>query len=986
MPVRIQPGCAQPPHRPLAGILLPSGASSPFQFHYPDKNVDVDASTNEGVAFAIFDYLGDPVVITDARFEPPGPKVIYVNDAFTAAFAFSKDTVVGQPFSMLYPELRQEHGLSDLAAACEKGRTCNSKALLDSNGEASVLVDWRIAPVSGDEHLHYLICTVKPVADSPAFINALRASEKRYRNLFEQGLVSKAILTVDGRFSEVNQSFCDLTGYSRDELIGVHSSLVIKPDEHEEVFERVHRIASGGQPGYQTEREYIHKQGHVVTVLVNVMPDETDDGVVGALVIQAQDISGLKAIEAGLRESESQLKAIFDHSPTEVYLKDAQGRYVKINRQFERMFNVRDEDLKGKLPHDAHYKDLADRTRAHDLQVLRTGKVVVREEEAFLKNLPDKTPHVLHTTKFPIFDDDRVVGLGAIVTDITDMKRAEQALRESESRLRDFAEIAADWFWETDENLFITYISDVHRVTTGIPDDHIIGRTREDLFREKIYQADNPAVHLQTLNSRWESMVEYSVTRSDGHQVVIHDRATPFFDALGNFKGYRGVGRDITEQKRLNERIAHQATRDPLTGAFNRREFERHLDEAVRDSRIQGNRHVLCFTDLNKFKLLNDTLGHAAGDETLKSVVAQIQEHIGTGDLLGRIGGDEFGILMRNAGTGDAERIASRIAGRIGEHAFRWQDRVFNIAISIGLAPIDGNTKSSSELMARADSACYRAKSAGEHGVWISDDHEAARLRTYSEILGSLTEGPADLSDNVQLVGQPICSLSNPGASPAWYEVLLRLVGDDGGFYRPHEFIRLAEQHGKMPLIDHWVLEQSIAAHARLVARVPDAILSINIADNSLTSERLRDLTGGILKDSPVKPANLCFEIGEATAMIDLPQTVALAESLSEQGFRIALDEFGSGPSSFECLKNLPVHYLKLYGNLVRELREPGPDLAIIESMRDLSRRLDLTMVAVQVETDDAASALTRIGVEYGQGDALATIRPLNELISELAG
>lgn len=820
----------------------------------PNIKAGVDGASDGFSAFTLLNELSDPVIVADAGLGPPGPAILYVNDACVEACGRTRTDLQGEALAVLYPQLANDGELSALERACRDGRIWNRTASLAGPDGDGLPACWHITPVFRDNNIDHLVCLVIEDTNGTAI---RQASQRRFRNLFEHGLIGKAIVIPDGCFSDVNQSFCDLVGYTKAELIGAHSSILIPEPDRKAVMERVRRIFESDQAGYQTERRYRHKQGHAVTALVDVVPDRDGEGNVQAVIIQAQDISDWKTTEAGLRESEG--------------------------------------------------------------------------------------------------------------------------------RLRDFAEIAADWFWETDENLVVHYVSSAHRQITGIPDDQVIGRTREELFRDGIYKAVNPALHIRTLNNYWDSMIEYSVIREDGNEVAVHDRASPFFDHQGNFKGYRGVGRDISEQQRLTRRIAHQATRDPLTGAVNRREFERCLEEAVEEARQGDRQHVLCFSDLDKFKLLNDTLGHPAGDYLLKQIVEMLQSAISPGDLLGRMGGDEFGLLLRDTNIEKARHLALRMTRSVRTHEFKWEDRTFTIAMSMGLVPVNEQTISSTESLARADSACYRAKEeSGKNRVWVSDEREAARLRAHTETLRSLSRGPVDLSDNFKLVGQPIQPLCADADSPPWNEVLLRLVGEDGRFYRPYDFIRLAEQYGKMPMIERWIIETAVAAHAELVTHVPGAVLSINLAGTSLTDERLQELMARLMDEYPINPDNLCFEIRERTALIDFAHTVKLVETLSNQGYRVALDEFGSGPSSFACLKDLPVRYLKLYGDLVREMHRHETDIAIIESIHKLSERLDLTLVAVQVETKRTAEALKRIGVEFGQGDALASTRPLDELVADL--
>jgi len=835
--------------------------NTPLKSSTSQADALVEGPAGEEPLFTIFDHLSDAVVVTDARFKQPGPSILYANDAFAASCGRSVEELARQPLAKFHTALQRDAGLEALQRAWAAHRPCTTGGCLGVRPGTGVQAPLHVAPFPVGGNGAGLLCVAARNGAAADLISALRASEKRYRDLFEHGHVGKAIIGLDGCFIKVNQSFCRLLGYRREELEGAHARIVLREEDLSATMSKMAGIAAGRLPGYQHERQYVHKQGHTLTAMVDVAPEKNEAGEATALVVQAQDISELKATEAGLRESEA--------------------------------------------------------------------------------------------------------------------------------RLRDFAEIAADWFWETDEHLVITYISHVHRQITGIPDEWVLGRTREELFRDGIYRAPDPAVHLRTLNHYWDSMIEYSVAREDGRTVVVHDRASPFFDGEGRFRGYRGVGRDITEQRQLSERIAYQATHDPLTGAVNRREFERCLQNALDDARHRGSEHVVCFMDLNKFKPLNDTLGHAAGDHALKEVVRLLREHVAPDDLVARIGGDELGVLLRNAEAARARGLAVKIGGVIRAYHFEWQNRSFSLGASIGLAPMDAGTQSTSELLARADAACYQAKAASADGVWLSDEQEAARLRSYTEILSALEEGATDLSRHLTLVGQPICRLGDPQAGPAWYEVLLRVTGRNGRLHRPHELIHLAERHGKMPTIDRWVLNTAVAGHAALLERVPGAILSINLAGNSLIEETLQDAMDTVLGGSIVKPGNICFEISEPCAITDMTPTIRLVETLIAQGYRVALDDFGSGPSSFEWLKSLPVHYLKLYGNLVRKMRADGPDIAIIESMNALSRRLNLTMVAVQVETPRTAVLLRDIGVELGQGEALAPPLPLDELarhLSERAG
>jgi diguanylate cyclase (GGDEF)-like protein/PAS domain S-box-containing protein len=297
-------------------------------------------------------------------------------------------------------------------------------------------------------------------------------------------------------------------------------------------------------------------------------------------------------------------------------------------------------------------------------------------------------------------------------------ERGRQALEESEQRFRDFAEIAADWFWEMGPDLRFTFVSERLRAVTGVLPQQIVGRTREEFLGDQIEEGEAWRRHRRDLEAhRAFTGFEYTWRRPDGKLRVLRVSGKPLFDGEGRFRGYRGVGSDVTAARRMVNRIAHQAAHDPLTGLLNRREFERRLEHAIASARRHGSRHVVCYLDLDRFKTVNDTAGHAAGDALLKEVPGLLAGKFRERDTLARLGGDEFGLLLENCVVDEAVEKCEGIISAFRDFRCRWNGHTFHVGVSIGLAPVAADAEDASQVLRRADLACYAAKELGRNRV-----------------------------------------------------------------------------------------------------------------------------------------------------------------------------------------------------------------------------------------------------------------------------
>ncbi len=427
--------------------------------------------------------------------------------------------------------------------------------------------------------------------------------------------------------------------------------------------------------------------------------------------------------------------------------------------------------------------------------------------------------------------------------------------------------------------------------------------------------------------------------------------------------------------RELSEKLAHQASHDALTGLLNRYELERRLELMLDDARSTGRHHALCYLDLDQFKIINDSCGHAAGDELLRQLGSLLRREVSRRDIVARLGGDEFGVLLEDCSLARAEEVADTLRRAIRDFRFRWREKSFRIGVSIALVPITAASDSLTGILRAADSACYVAKDKGRNRIhtYRPDDAELVRrsgeMKWVNEIRIALEE------DRFRLMVQPIVPLGPPRdrkASEArgeLFELLLRIEGEDGGLVAPGEFLPAAERYDLATLLDVWVLSAAFDWLGGDPRHLESAHLcSINLSAQSLGDlEFLKRIIRG-LEERQIPPEKICFEITETAAIANLAHASRFIRSLRSLGCRFALDDFGTGFSSFAYLKSLPVDFLKIDRIFVKGVLEDRVDSAVIGSMVEIGRLTGKRTIAEGVESESVLRMLERIGVDYAQG------------------
>jgi diguanylate cyclase (GGDEF)-like protein/PAS domain S-box-containing protein len=588
--------------------------------------------------------------------------------------------------------------------------------------------------------------------------------------------------------------------------------------------------------------------------------------------------------------------------------------------------------------------------------------------------------------------------LAAMSRSVRDSKSSEAERR----RLAGILSSVGDGVYGVNRAGQITFINPAARRILGYSEkDALIGRAAHALFHHAGEDgAPNPAetcslqeayAHGDELNS-WETVFWHKA----GAPVPVECTVFPMrIDE--HLEGSVVAFRDVSERRALEQELVWQVNHDPLTKLCNRHSFEKHLDEEVARVRRGQNLSALLYLDLDRFKYINDTAGHAAGDQLLVEIGQQLRERLREADLLARIGGDEFALILRNVSGEHVLLAAENFREVLERYTFVYGGQQYKIYGSIGVAPIDQGTRSSGEVLANADIACHVAKNKGRNQTHIYEPGNDAKIAMNLDLGWSTRLRRALKSDGFVLHYQAIvplagltgttlpqqrdpfldyCAKRLAEGNMAYCEALVRLMDSDVGLTNPTSFLPTAERFGLMPQIDLWVTRQVITRLAGLHRDGKMACVSINLSGHTFDNEYFVPEVKRLLVENGVDPRLLIFEITETNAIANIEAAKRLIGELRALGCRFALDDFGSGFSSFHHLKHLPVDFVKIDGQFVRGMVRDAADRAIVVSINDIAHSLGKRTVAEFVESREILEMLCHVGVDYAQGNFLSAPQP----------
>jgi len=569
-------------------------------------------------------------------------------------------------------------------------------------------------------------------------------------------------------------------------------------------------------------------------------------------------------------------------------------------------------------------------------------------------------------------------------------------LSRSEARKSSIMESSLDSIVTMDHRGFIVEFNPAAEIVFGYHREQVVGHELAELLippslralhRERLRSVGEQGMVSRILGRR----IQTTAMRSDGSEFPVELTVTrvplngqPFFTAFI---------RDMTEARRLEERISFQSTHDALTGLLNRTEFERRI-KVLLDDYLFKDEHAILVLDIDQFKVVNDTGGHGAGDMLLYEIGQLIHSKTRAGDIIARIGGDEFGLLLEHCSLKKAESIGKGLLKEIQESRYEWEGRRFAVTASVGIVPVHPKGQSLSDVMSAANTACNVAKEQGRNRshLFHYDDVELGRRQGEMRWVGKIHDAFED--GRFVLYYQRLQPLQRGLEDKRWhYEILIRMKDETGQFVPPSTFLRAAERYSLMPTIDRWVVRMTLSWLASYPEHVKNlSLCSINLSGYSITDESFLRFLTSQFNHYAVPADRICFEITETAAISNLATAARFIDTLRRQGCRFALDDFGSGMSSFAYLKNLPVDFLKIDGSFVRDIMEDEIDFAMVRSINDIGHVMGKKTIAEFVENNEIKLRLKEIGVDFAQGYGIARPAPLAEIgpvsfvSSDLAG
>src|SRR5512134_1712522 len=604
------------------------------------------------------------------------------------------------------------------------------------------------------------------------------------------------------------------------------------------------------------------------------------------------------------------------------------------------------------------------------------GKTPMFESVHRMRHVKGEWRWVVSRAKARVDASGRLRRLVGVEFDITERKLYEDALFKEKESAQITLQSIGDGVITTDGHLVVEYLNPTAEELTGWKFEEAQGRNIDDIFRgvheETCEPLENPLSVAIRRARAIKSVRPTLLIKRDGNEMYIESTASPIRDGSGAVSGGVLVFHDVSESRELNRKLSYHASHDSLTGLVNRREFEARLERSLRSAKARETQYALCHLDVDQFKIINDSCGHNAGDALLGQVGALLKTKIRWRDTLARLGGDEFGLLLESCSLDEALRMAEQLKDTIRNYKFVWEERTFRLGCSIGVVPITGDSGDVAALLSAADSACAAAKEAGRNRVYSFQENDIDLMRRRREMQWAARINNALEESRFELFRMTIQPLQRPDPG-SHFELLLRMKDESGKIVSPDNFIAAAERYGLTPAIDRWVIENALRW---LVSEADErerlALCSINLSGQSLGDDKFLPFVQRVLKSSGIDGSKICFEITETSAIASYSQANHFINAMKDLGCRFALDNFGTGLSSFGYLKHFPVDFLKIDGSFVREILHDPIDREMVRSINEIGHLTGKKTIAEFAENVEIIQMLTSLRVDYAQGYGIA--------------
>ena len=911
-------------------------------------------------------------------------RFIFVNDPFARSAGVSSEEIVEKTDFDIWPEeLAKRYRLDDQEVMHTRHRKRIEEPLVDNNNGERVIETIK-TPIF--DACHNVIGTTgiaRDITERKQIESALKESEQRYRRLVE-GLPAIAYRYSNQKGANYwSPQVKTILGYSEEDL--KENPFLWHDSIHPDDVRRVDKAISEFKVGVPINLIYRirHKNGNWLWFHDrSVGRHELDDEVIIEGI--ASDITDLKTIEQALQASEQNYRLLVENQTDMVVKVDMDGRFEFVSPSYCKTFGKSEAELIGStfmpLVHEEDQQTTADAMEAlhispHECYVEQRARTA--DGWRWLA-WADKA--VLDETGTPV----SIVGVGR---DISAQKELEEALLTEREKALVTLHSIGDAVITTDETGVVEILNPIAETLTGWSANEAVGLPLKDFFHiidEETRKPLQDPVERCLIEGKVVSLASHTILVSrtfDEYSIEVS--AAPINRHKSEVLGVVLVFKDVSEARKLSQQVSYQATHDPLTGLINRTEFERRLIRIIETAHTEATQNVFCYLDLDQFKLVNDTCGHVAGDELLRQLGGILQHHIRTRDTLARLGGDEFGLLIEHCSIQEALGIAENLIRVLGDFSFPWEDHSFNIGVSIGMVSIDQQSKSMGDILRAADSACYMAKEQGRNRTHVHQEDDQELARRHGEMQWAVRLPRALEDQRFQLYVQKILPIQGEDQhKTGHYELLLRMEDEMGKLVMPGAFLPAAERYNLSDRLDRWVISRIFDWFQQHPEQLEQLNLcSINLSGLSLSNKTFLPFVIEQMEQFRMTPRKICFEITETVAIANLSSAIGFISSLRELGCHFALDDFGSGLSSFAYLKNLPVDFLKIDGLFVKDILDDPMDLAMVKSINEIGHVMGKQTIAEFVENASILDKLKEIGVDYAQGYGVGRPIPIEETL-----
>ncbi len=799
---------------------------------------------------------------------------------------------------------------------------------------------------------------------------------------------SVAIVDARGQVVWVNPGFTRLTGHAEDAARGRPLLSLLGTDADQHTAAQVLAGVLSDGTAYRGEVTIGDRHGKRLWTELEIQPVPGRRGRPASFIVIQSNISERRAMEQALRESRAFLQRTGSVAGVGGWQIELPSQRLIWSEQTRRIYEVPDDY---QPTCDGQLDFFADDARAALQAALAEARATGKGWDLELPMLTwRKRPIWIRSTCEAEFDNDRPARLIGSCQDVSKRKLAEIALEENGELLRVTLNSIGDAVVTTAVDRRVTWMNPIAEALSGWTAGEAEGLPVSQVLNLVSEETRHPITNPVLIALRESRIVDLSLNTvmvsRDGTEYGIEDSAAPIRDAGGRVIGAVMVFHDVTAARALNRQISHQARHDALTGVANRIEFEQRLARFLRRVQHSNETGAVMFVDLDHFKLVNDTLGHYAGDELLCQIAALLQASVRRHDTVARLGGDEFAVLLENCNRADAEQIAQTMCDTIDRYRYvSHAGQPLRVGASIGIMPVEPPWRDQHEVLRAADISCYIAKDQGRNRfhTWQPED-ESPQSRFGESAWGARIETALD-QRRFQLYAQRIGPTSPRAIREGGLhcEVLLRMRGPDDELIAAGAFMPAAERYQLVSRIDRWVLQEvfdklkDVAGSAAM-----PRMLAINLSGQSVGDRTFHDFVHGLIARAGFDVRLICFEVTETAAITNLAEASLFLRSVRASGIRIAMDDFGAGMSSFGYLKQLSVDYLKIDGQFVQGLGKDPLDLVSVRSFCGVAEALGIQTIAEYVETTGQLEILRELGVDYAQGFLLHRPEPLADLLS----